>query len=595
MNRPSADHPDESAFSTSNMQTTPDSFSGSLYPDYGSLFDYGDDLFSSDWMNSVVFDTVARRTTVDGDQLPDINDPNNGEPICIAPPTKSRKGKAPTLRLEDWELVKSRVLDLHVTQNIPLPKVIQTIEEEYPEFKATLRISQWGQDKNVKPSEMKVIVRKRQQRKINDPNRGELRFRLREHTVDPEKIDRWMKRKNIASDEVYSPSSIASTPTALSFQTRSPASGSMASISMSRSSSFNQGLEVPSPALSFASVFQSRASSFPGQSPALSYRKVTMPQIFVNRFGPIIEQASTQIISRYLGEDESRTREELSFNRLSKGDEHPKTMNSIICLAEILLGQGRYRSAEEIARESVVLCKAHLGEEHELTLNSLFRLGVIFRCQGLFEKAEKLQRKILSTSQRVLGQYHKITLVVMLELVHILYPRSKWNEAETFAISTLRHHEKALGARHLGTLEAKLVLAIIYTAQYRLWDAEQLQMSILQTSIELVGPENIFTIISMASMANIYHMQGRLSEAEQLATRALETSRRVLGPEHPQTMESIKEYATICNATGRGAEANKLLERCVAVQERVLGLDHPKTIHSASVLSSWKRMPQLLD
>jgi len=67
-----------------------------------------------------------------------LNDPhslsNVGE-ISVAhlaaPPPKKRKRKAPTLRSDDWEPVKSRIIELHIKQNLPLPDVKQIVETEF--------------------------------------------------------------------------------------------------------------------------------------------------------------------------------------------------------------------------------------------------------------------------------------------------------------------------------------------------------------------------------------------------------------------------------------------------------------------------------
>lgn len=48
-----------------------------------------------------------------------------------APPARTRRRKAPTLRAEDWEPVKSRIIELHITQNLPLPDVKEIIETEF--------------------------------------------------------------------------------------------------------------------------------------------------------------------------------------------------------------------------------------------------------------------------------------------------------------------------------------------------------------------------------------------------------------------------------------------------------------------------------
>jgi hypothetical protein len=52
--------------------------------------------------------------------------------IHMGPPTKlPRKKKAPTLRAGDWEPYKARIIELHITQKLPLPEVQKKIEEEF--------------------------------------------------------------------------------------------------------------------------------------------------------------------------------------------------------------------------------------------------------------------------------------------------------------------------------------------------------------------------------------------------------------------------------------------------------------------------------
>jgi hypothetical protein len=64
-------------------------------------------------------------------------------------------------------------------------------------------------DKKIKPNEMKAIVRKRQQRKLIESDKGELAFVVRAHTVDSKKIDRLMKRNEILDSMLYAPSPAA--------------------------------------------------------------------------------------------------------------------------------------------------------------------------------------------------------------------------------------------------------------------------------------------------------------------------------------------------------------------------------------------------
>jgi hypothetical protein len=61
---------------------------------------------------------------------PDGHNSNGVGVQPMGPPPKSRKRKAPTLREDDWEPVKARVIELHVTQNLPLPEVKKIVEDE---------------------------------------------------------------------------------------------------------------------------------------------------------------------------------------------------------------------------------------------------------------------------------------------------------------------------------------------------------------------------------------------------------------------------------------------------------------------------------
>jgi hypothetical protein len=61
----------------------------------------------------------------------------------------------------------------------------------------------------VNREEMQAIVRKRQKRKLVEPNKGELVFEVRGSQVQPRKIERWMKRHEVADSFLYAPSPAA--------------------------------------------------------------------------------------------------------------------------------------------------------------------------------------------------------------------------------------------------------------------------------------------------------------------------------------------------------------------------------------------------
>lgn len=45
-------------------------------------------------------------------------------------PARPRKQKAPTLRAEEWEPYKARIIELHITQGLPLTVVKERLRKE---------------------------------------------------------------------------------------------------------------------------------------------------------------------------------------------------------------------------------------------------------------------------------------------------------------------------------------------------------------------------------------------------------------------------------------------------------------------------------
>ncbi|CAN9213187.1 unnamed protein product [Alternaria alternata] len=131
------------------------------------------------------------------------------------PDTRARKKKAPTLRESDWEPYKDRIIQLHLTEKRPLTEVRTTVEQEFG-FTAEIRqyrsrLTQWKLDKNIKPEEMKAIVRHRQQRNLIDTDKGSFKFRVRGREVEPQKIERWMRKHELRESMIYAPSPTGST------------------------------------------------------------------------------------------------------------------------------------------------------------------------------------------------------------------------------------------------------------------------------------------------------------------------------------------------------------------------------------------------
>ncbi|KAJ4211317.1 hypothetical protein NW759_012519 [Fusarium solani] len=492
----------------------------------------------------------------------DIGDTRTMPATPMGPAPKRRKKKAPTLRAKAWEPYKARILELHVTQKLSLEKVKKKIEEEFG-FTAEIRqyrtrISQWGKDKNIKPVEMAAIVRKRQQRKLADSDKGELIFMVRGSTVEPQKIDRWMNRHEVPQDLLYAPSPAASTPSAVCCRTISERGSLAPSPAYSAQSpnfspegimSIAQSPAVFSPALSVWSIAQPQSGTFVGQSPAPIYRPLPSllsgspptPRAFQDQ----LDTAAGSLQYRYKQTDEERLREELSRAETMFGTSHSTTLDILFELGDVLMIQGRYKSAEEMARRLVEGRRSVSGNNGIETLDALELLGRVLSRQGFYAQAEKLHRRTFESRKVMLGDEHPDTLISMANLASTYVNQGRWKEAE------------------------------------------ELQVGVIETAKRVLGKEHPDTLTSMANLASTYWNQGRWKEAEELQVGVMETTRRVLGKEHPDTLMTMNNLAITWKDQGRIRDALALMRSCVVLRQRVLGTDHPKTASSVAFLAEW--------
>ncbi|OCK86083.1 TPR-like protein [Lepidopterella palustris CBS 459.81] len=512
----------------------------------------------------------------------------------MGPPTNKRKRKAPTLRANAWDPYKDRIIELHITQNLPLQKVKDIIQKEFG-FTAELRqyrtrISQWGLDKKVKTNEMEAIARKRQRRRLVETNKRELIFVVRENIVEDKKINRWMTKNGIDKSNLYAPSPATSTPSAVDCWTVSERGSPVPSPTPSaRTPTFGmrgflstgQSPCRSSPALSVSSIIRSTSSTFTGQSPAPGYRSISVSEAltvqpsFLSQHlwehAPQIQTGQPPIGSvqhRYRQEDEMRLRQELSILETLHGRDHSETLHTLCELGVVLMDQGRYKSAEELFRRLVVARQKWNGDNNINTLEAFECLGQVLEYQGNYVMAEKMHRRTYESRKDALGYEHPGTLASMANLASTYWNQGRWKEAEELEVQVMETSLRLLGQEHPDTLAS---------------------IGDLASTKRVLGQEHPDTLTSMANLASTYRNQGRWKEAEELEVPALETRKRVLGREHPHTLTSIVNLAFTWKSQHRDNEALALMGECFQLQKKRLGPDHPNTMYSLTALNKWQR------
>ncbi|KAF4991287.1 hypothetical protein FGRMN_7947 [Fusarium graminum] len=481
----------------------------------------------------------------------------------MGPSPKKRKPKAPNRPAKNWEPYKARIFKLHITQDLRLKKVKEVIEDEFG-FTAC----QWVLDKNVKAAEMAAIVRKRQHRTLFESDKRELSFTVQGTEIEPQKINRWMDRNKIPENVLYAPS-----PAALFCRTVSD-SGCLAPspIYSVRSLGFAYGdavsiassPTVSSPAFFVPTIGPSQNSHFTGHNAAPSFRTLPnqLPPFHHPPANPLPQgQAdckSSVSRHRYRQDDEDRLREELSVAEMLFGAGHIQTLEIQAKLAEVLLNQGRYRSAGAMVRR-VIEGYRNANENDSINmLEALELLGCVLRHQGSYRQAHKLFQRVFELKKAILGEDHPSTMGSMVWLLESHINQRQYQEAEELGDRLMKKRKEILGQQHPGTLFIACLLIRLYIGKEQWKEAEELGAQLKKTSEEILGEQYPETLAIAPSLVSIYSRLQRWKGAEELGLWALPMLIKVLGKKHPYTLLTTDWLSYVYESQGQYQKVEEL-------------------------------------
>lgn len=252
------------------------------------------------------------------------------------------------------------------------------------------------------------------------------------------------------------------------------------------------------------------------------------------------------------------------------------------------LGQGRYATAETMARKSRDTRQTVLGAEHDLTLSSITLLARIFERQGRWVDAEELYMQVTEIYKTKLGEDHPKTLTSMTRLAITYRFQGRLQESEQLLVQIMEIQKNKLGPDHPHTLISMSNLGSTYMRQGRWKDSEQLMAPVMEIRKTKLGEDHPQTLTSMSNLAFMYSEQGRWMEAEQMQVQVMEICKTKLGTGHPNALITMNNLAWTQKCQGRITDAIKLKQLCVQERTRVLGAEHPDTIRSLSELRHWR-------
>ena len=272
--------------------------------------------------------------------------------------------------------------------------------------------------------------------------------------------------------------------------------------------------------------------------------------------------------------------------KLTDRDRRPEEWTDVQqAIADLLIDEGQYSSAEKTL-QGVVLVRTHvLGPEHPDTLRSRNRIAYALYRQGKYTEAESGFREVITAEEKVLGREDADTLASRHGAANALLGEGKYAEAETQYRQILALRDKVLGPEHPDTLRTRGNLASAFLNRGKYADAETELRQVLTLREKVLGPIHPDTLGSRDSLAAALGAQGKYAEASAEFRQVLNLREKVLGREHPDTLGSRNNLAVMLQNEGKYAEAETQFRELIKLQAKVLGPENPDALSSRNNLA----------
>ncbi|KAF8515486.1 hypothetical protein BU17DRAFT_93476 [Hysterangium stoloniferum] len=268
----------------------------------------------------------------------------------------------------------------------------------------------------------------------------------------------------------------------------------------------------------------------------------------------------------------------LGLRKWILGPEHYHSMNTMLKLAYIWKGQGKYEKAQELEVQVLEVYKQLLGPEHPSTLICMGNLACSLKKLGKYTEAQELEVQVLEATKQLLGPEHPETLICTGNLACSLKNLGKYTEAQELEVQVLEGTKQLLGPEHPETLICMANLAYTWRNLGQYTEAQELEVQVLEARKQLLGPEHPETLRSMGNLASTLNDLGKYGKAQELEVQVLEAFKQLLGQEHPSTLTSMANLAYTLKNLGKYTEAQELQVQVLEVRKQLLGPEHPETL-----------------
>jgi tetratricopeptide (TPR) repeat protein/transcriptional regulator with XRE-family HTH domain len=256
--------------------------------------------------------------------------------------------------------------------------------------------------------------------------------------------------------------------------------------------------------------------------------------------------------------------------------------------AELFWRQGQYEQAEAMLHRILLLVEQQLGPTHLQRVYTLGNLGLLYWSQGKYDSAAPLYQQALDIRMQ-LDPTHVETSILLNNLGLLYWSQGKYDSAEASHRQALHIQEQQLGPEHPSIALTLNNLATTYGSQGNYEQARLLYQQARRIREQQLGPEHPDTAFTLDGLANICGKLGDVEEAERLFRQALRIREHHLGSTHPRVAETLNGLANLHRDQGKDQQAESLYQRALAIQEHQLGPTHPHTAFTLHDLANLYR------
>lgn len=262
---------------------------------------------------------------------------------------------------------------------------------------------------------------------------------------------------------------------------------------------------------------------------------------------------------------------------MSKGPDHPATLQACGDVANSYKALGRYAEAESLFTAAIDGWRRLGLADDRRALDAASRLANTYRAQHRYESAEALYLETLASWRLLEGDDGLEVLRTRNNLAFCYSTQGRYDEAAAICEDVLPRMRRVAGDDSPRTFRVIDTLGEIYRKQERYDEAEVLMREALAGRRKVLGVDHPNYLRGLESLASLKFSLEDHAEAERLFQEVLAGRRRTLGAEHPSTVVAMHNVAAAQSELGRQEEALDLGAEVLRIRLKILGEDHPYT------------------